>query len=246
MTAQKAKQISNKVLVIAASAIVLAGYQNCSKIRVADNVLSASTLAASGNNDVVVATDTQDNVIPVDVEHPAAEVSAAPTPAPSPVKETTVVVVSPSPSASPSPSTVVKNPPEAEPVSPPKMSEEHRDFCGHDKKDFENAIDVDQFRLGEVELKHECHGKTLVYSSSGKGHLKGLHTGSSEGKFVICKVKIDKIRGKKGHIKIFEGSVREIKEFKGDLEDGDCSKHDNREHTLGENNNRDHKKCKLN
>lgn len=230
MTAQKAKQISNKFLVIAASALVLVGYQNCSKIKVADNALIAPALSESGNNDVVVATDPQDNVISVDVEHPAAEVTATPNPSPTPVKESSAVVVNPTPSP------VAKAPPDSVENNPSKSCEQRRDFCGYDKREFENAIDVDQFHAGEVELKHECKRKTLVYSSSGKGHLKGLHTGSSEGKFVICQVKIDKIHGKKGDVKIFEGSVREIKDFKGSLEDGDCSRYENH----------DRKKCKLN
>ncbi len=241
MTAQKAKQISNKVLVIAASALVLAGYQNCSKIKVADNVVSSAALSAGNSNDVVVATDQHDNVVPVVVEHPS--VSADPTPSPTPQKNPPSVVSNPTPIPSPSP--VVKNPAPVAETSNPKTCEERHDFCGHEKHEFENAIDVDQFHPGEVELKHECKGSTLVYSASGKGSLKGLNTGSSEGKFVICQVKIDKIEGKKGDVEISEGNIREMKDFKGSLEDGDCAKHDNRDHTSGENNNRDHDKCKL-
>ena len=274
MTAKQAKKISNKALIIAGSALVLAGYQNCSKIKVADqgqNVagLSVPSAPANGSSDIVIATDQQNNdLVPIVIEHPAvpAAVPSAPQSAPA-------VTQSSDPSPTPMPE-VVASPTPAQPVAQPSIPvaptssptrdvaasdpmppadvpktesqmvthvvkktcsedeisrrdadddeiaddcEEEQMHCGYRKSDFENAINVDQFKGADIELNYESAGKTLIYSEAGKGALKILNTKASNGKFVVCHVEIEHVKGKKGEVETRECEARDKSEFEGAL-----------------------------
>jgi hypothetical protein len=239
------------LLVILGGGLILFGYQNCSKINVRDPFVAgvAGDEAAqqmpvlpdsSGAGDGVVATDLHGDMVNTQVEHPAS----------SPVSEPPPALEPPSSSNSNPPLDLPKAPPSSDDDS--KNDSDSSQACGHDKKDFDVAVDVDQYRNKEVKLNLNSKKKTLVYCSSGKGHVKEINTGDSPGEVVVCNTDVEVLKGKKGKVKLTKSKVKSKDEFKGschdddnDHDDREGTSHDNRDHDFADNSNRNHTKEKI-
>jgi hypothetical protein len=232
--------------------LVMISYQNCSKINVKDPFVASAELGQQTNNGLpdvpappsdegIVVTDPQGDIVTVQIEHPSE-------PAPSP----------PPPSMPNNPPTTSTSPSVPSPSTPPSPADdEDSDVCVKDKKSYDNAIDLAQFEGKEVRLNLSSKKRTLVYCSSGKGHVKEINTEDSEGEVVVCGADVDVLKGKKGKVKVKKGKVKDKKEYRGDCHDddghdgedddhhSDSSNHDNRDHDFGDNSNSDHDKEKI-
>ncbi len=185
--------------VLFAGGLVLGLFQKCAKVGVED-ISGAPALGKS----VVLATDDQGNILPVEVSGPEQVIPpneeiipAVPghhePQAPPPVAS------EPEPAPEPENHIAVEVPAENDMTS----------ACGLDTKTIHNSVDLAQFEGQEVSLDL-LQGKTLLYSSNPEVSLKSLAINAAVGRTILCGCKVDRLDIKKGRLEVYHSEIKSI------------------------------------
>lgn len=210
-----------KVTFVVGLGALLSFYQNCSQVQPR---VMASTDPSYKASDVVIVTDNQGQVLPVETDSTVAIVDGDECKEckdDSAVGSIDPVAAIGEPVAMPG-KKHVSNDSSIEKEhgrkcdGPIDTDEELSLFCGFDAKTIRNIIDIAQFKGQDVNLDL-IKGKTLIFSSDENVTLKSLNIVDAVGRTILCGVKVDKLVIKKGRLEVKHSEIKEVGELKGVL-----------------------------
>jgi hypothetical protein len=230
--------IVKKTAALLTVGFMLAFYQNCSQV--APKVTASTDPAMKASSDVVIATDEQGNILPVDTDSTAGVVDGKKDDCPDCVKvdgdkeyvkeEDDKDYAKDDKEYADDDKDEDKKYAEKEEYKHGKKSDyagkekgeckkiksdsDLVQICGMDSKTIHNIVDVAQFKNQDVNLDL-IKGKTLIYSSDSEVVLKSLNIVEAVGRTIICGVKVDKLQVKKGRLEVKESEIKEIGEQHG-------------------------------
>lgn len=88
--------------------------------------------------------------------------------------------------------------------------------CGYDTKSIDRIVDIAQYEGQDVRLE-VVKGKTLIYSSKDNVSVKSLNVGTAVGRTILCGVTVDELNIKKGRLELYHSEIKKMGERKGNV-----------------------------